>query len=222
MHDMGATLARSRIKCIDPPGEPTLARSWFAFKPDRAIDVAAGDIVLAAPNIADRSSAEDALRHELIHAFDFARAEINPSDCRHVACSEIRAYHLSGECSAKAELLRAGSLSGAGSSNGYTPMFDPILAIHVGRNFSPLPISYQFARLALPPDMFGARAGTIASLLASAYMSHPSANWRRFDRQLADRPDSRALPSAGSRIPINRAMIAITTKSSIRDRKSVV
>ncbi|CBZ53196.1 conserved hypothetical protein [Neospora caninum Liverpool] len=39
------------------------------------------------------------LLHELVHAFDFARAEISPDNCRHVACTEIRAYNLSGQCS---------------------------------------------------------------------------------------------------------------------------
>jgi len=38
------------------------------------------------------------LLHELIHAFDFARAKIDPSNCDHVACSEVRAANLSGEC----------------------------------------------------------------------------------------------------------------------------
>ncbi|PFH33516.1 hypothetical protein BESB_077330 [Besnoitia besnoiti] len=39
------------------------------------------------------------LLHELVHAFDFARAELSPDNCRHVACTEIRAYNLSGQCS---------------------------------------------------------------------------------------------------------------------------
>ncbi|KFG50413.1 peptidase M76 family protein [Toxoplasma gondii p89] len=39
------------------------------------------------------------LLHELVHAFDFARAELSPENCRHVACTEIRAYNLSGQCS---------------------------------------------------------------------------------------------------------------------------
>eukprot|EP00916_Digyalum_oweni_P008098 GHVL01013563.1.p1 GENE.GHVL01013563.1~~GHVL01013563.1.p1 ORF type:complete len:227 (+),score=36.23 GHVL01013563.1:50-730(+) len=38
------------------------------------------------------------LIHELVHAFDFARAKIDTSNCEHVTCSEIRAINLSGEC----------------------------------------------------------------------------------------------------------------------------
>lgn len=41
---------------------------------------------------------EKNLRHELIHAFDDARGEINPWNCLHQACSEIRAARLSGDC----------------------------------------------------------------------------------------------------------------------------
>merc|ERR1712118_326493 len=38
------------------------------------------------------------LAHELIHAFDFARAKIDPTSCVHIACTELRAWNLSGEC----------------------------------------------------------------------------------------------------------------------------
>jgi len=38
------------------------------------------------------------LTHELIHAFDFARAKIEEDNLDHIACTEIRAWNLSGEC----------------------------------------------------------------------------------------------------------------------------
>jgi len=38
------------------------------------------------------------LAHELLHAFDLARAEIDPSNPVHMACAEVRAWNLSGEC----------------------------------------------------------------------------------------------------------------------------
>jgi len=38
------------------------------------------------------------LTHELVHAFDFARAKIEPTNCVHMACTEVRAWNLSGEC----------------------------------------------------------------------------------------------------------------------------
>jgi len=38
------------------------------------------------------------LTHELVHAFDFARAKIDVTNSEHVACTEVRAWNLSGEC----------------------------------------------------------------------------------------------------------------------------
>lgn len=39
------------------------------------------------------------LQHELVHAIDMCRAEIDPlHNCLHMACTEIRANNLSGEC----------------------------------------------------------------------------------------------------------------------------
>lgn len=38
------------------------------------------------------------LAHELVHAFDFARARIDVANLEHVACTEVRAWNLSGEC----------------------------------------------------------------------------------------------------------------------------
>ncbi|KAL8443663.1 hypothetical protein Emed_006638 [Eimeria media] len=38
------------------------------------------------------------LLHELLHAFDFARAAVDSNNCMHVACSEIRAVNLSEQC----------------------------------------------------------------------------------------------------------------------------
>ncbi|BFZ60407.1 Mitochondrial inner membrane protease atp23 [Saitoella coloradoensis] len=41
---------------------------------------------------------EDTLTHELIHAYDHQRFEVDWMNMRHHACSEIRASSLSGEC----------------------------------------------------------------------------------------------------------------------------
>lgn len=38
------------------------------------------------------------LTHELVHAFDFARAKIDESNLDHISCTEVRAWNLSGEC----------------------------------------------------------------------------------------------------------------------------
>jgi len=42
---------------------------------------------------------ERSITHELIHAYDHCRAHVDLSDCRHHACTEIRAANLSKDCS---------------------------------------------------------------------------------------------------------------------------
>lgn len=52
-----------------------------------------------------------AITHELIHAYDHCRvAALDYSDCAHMACTEVRAANLSGDCDLSAEVWRTGSL----------------------------------------------------------------------------------------------------------------
>mmetsp|Transcript_30368 Transcript_30368/g.116439 ORF Transcript_30368/g.116439 Transcript_30368/m.116439 type:complete len:101 (-) Transcript_30368:432-734(-) len=51
--------------------------------------------------------------HELIHAFDDCRAHIEWNNCEHLACSEVRAAALSGDCRFLNEIQR-GNISIAG------------------------------------------------------------------------------------------------------------
>lgn len=44
--------------------------------------------------------------HELIHAYDYCRANLVLENCRHHACTEIRAASLSGDCDFFNELKR--------------------------------------------------------------------------------------------------------------------
>lgn len=44
--------------------------------------------------------------HETIHAYDYCRANLNPENCVHIACSEIRANNLSKECKFSREIGR--------------------------------------------------------------------------------------------------------------------
>ena len=48
-----------------------------------------------------------AITHELVHAFDACRVSLEPDSCAHLACTEIRASNLSGECDFMAEVGRA-------------------------------------------------------------------------------------------------------------------
>ncbi|GAW82669.1 metalloprotease [Plasmodium gonderi] len=56
-------------------------------------------IWLCSNNISNYYKLKYILTHELIHAFDFARANIDMYNCHHIACSEIRAYNMSNQCS---------------------------------------------------------------------------------------------------------------------------
>jgi len=44
--------------------------------------------------------------HELIHAYDACRVELQSHNCNHIACTEIRAANLSGDCDFGVELSR--------------------------------------------------------------------------------------------------------------------
>ncbi len=66
--------------------------------------------------IQSSTQVEDALSHELIHAIDDCRVRgFDEHNCRHVACSEIRAANLSGECRWTRELLRGNFTQFAGA-----------------------------------------------------------------------------------------------------------
>eukprot|EP00798_Chlamydomonas_sp_ICE-L_P002843 gene2843-17745_t len=50
---------------------------------------------------------QNTVAHELIHAYDNCRnADLDFSNCRHHACSEVRAANLSGDCSFLEEFQR--------------------------------------------------------------------------------------------------------------------
>jgi len=49
-----------------------------------------------------------AVAHELVHAYDSCRAKVDPNDCKHIACTEVRAANLSGDCDFGPELGRVG------------------------------------------------------------------------------------------------------------------
>jgi len=55
-------------------------------------------ILLCQNHLRDRGHTEDTLAHELVHAYDHLRFNVDWQDLKHHACSEIRASSLSGEC----------------------------------------------------------------------------------------------------------------------------
>ncbi|KAM7366955.1 hypothetical protein PAMP_014886 [Pampus punctatissimus] len=70
-------------------------------------DAASSQIVLCRNNIHQQSHMNRVVTHELIHAFDHCRAHVDWfNNFRHLACSEIRAANLSGDCSFSNEVAR--------------------------------------------------------------------------------------------------------------------
>ncbi|KAK1789535.1 hypothetical protein P4O66_015449 [Electrophorus voltai] len=70
-------------------------------------DATTSQIVLCQNNIRQQAHMNRVVTHELIHAFDHCRAHVNWfSNLKHLACSEIRAANLSGDCSFINELSR--------------------------------------------------------------------------------------------------------------------
>jgi inner membrane protease ATP23 len=55
-------------------------------------------VVLCADNVRTQGEVTRTIRHELIHAFDHCRAHVDWNNLEHVACAEVRAQNLSGEC----------------------------------------------------------------------------------------------------------------------------
>lgn len=73
-------------------------------------DPSKGEIELCADNIEKFNLPSDHVErtvlHELIHAFDDCRADFRREDCSHIACTEVRAASLSGDCDYITELRR--------------------------------------------------------------------------------------------------------------------
>lgn len=83
------------------------------IKADRCDDRVSGGylqgkgIVVCSNELRLQDEVTQVVLHELIHAYDDClAANLDWADCAHHACSEIRANHLSGDCSFKRELLR--------------------------------------------------------------------------------------------------------------------
>uniref|UniRef100_A0A3Q3IGG0 Mitochondrial inner membrane protease ATP23 n=1 Tax=Monopterus albus TaxID=43700 RepID=A0A3Q3IGG0_MONAL len=70
-------------------------------------DASSSQIVLCQNNIRQQSHMNRVVTHELVHAFDHCRADVDWfNNLRHLACSEIRAANLSGDCSFSTEAAR--------------------------------------------------------------------------------------------------------------------
>lgn len=54
----------------------------------------------------DQGEWNRSITHELVHAYDDCRAKVDWSNCKHIACTEIRSANLSGDCDFSAEMGR--------------------------------------------------------------------------------------------------------------------
>jgi inner membrane protease ATP23 len=64
------------------------------------------EIFLCQQNLVNDDHASQSMVHELIHAIDLCRTKMDPiNNCIHMACTEIRAENLSGECGAVREII---------------------------------------------------------------------------------------------------------------------
>jgi len=61
-------------------------------------------VVLCEDHLPNHKEREAMARHELVHAYDYCTKELNMNNCVHIACSEIRASNLSGECNPTVKL----------------------------------------------------------------------------------------------------------------------
>lgn len=55
-------------------------------------------IVLCENNIYSQGHMNETLTHELVHSYDYCRAQLDWANLQHLACTEVRAANLSGEC----------------------------------------------------------------------------------------------------------------------------
>ncbi|XP_783122.2 mitochondrial inner membrane protease ATP23 homolog [Strongylocentrotus purpuratus] len=92
--------AMEQIGCPIDPDTHIVCEPCASDSPvNGGFDPINGEIVLCENKSPSQRILSTLLTHELIHAYDHCRAKVDWTDIRHVACSEIRASSLSGDCS---------------------------------------------------------------------------------------------------------------------------
>ena len=85
---------QEKIQCVPCP---TYASGQFS--PEQGITLCQNFIV-------EESHAKETLAHELVHAYDYCKYQFDALNIQHVACTEIRAANLSGDCRWMNEWMR--------------------------------------------------------------------------------------------------------------------
>jgi len=93
---LGCNFAIEKHVACEPCGDKVIG----GFDPDKK------QIVMCENNIANQSIMNQVMTHELIHAFDVCRVRYEKDNLRHLACTEIRAANLSGDCFFSREVSR--------------------------------------------------------------------------------------------------------------------
>eukprot|EP01116_Phalansterium_solitarium_P016264 TRINITY_DN3748_c0_g1_i1.p1 TRINITY_DN3748_c0_g1~~TRINITY_DN3748_c0_g1_i1.p1 ORF type:complete len:183 (-),score=37.83 TRINITY_DN3748_c0_g1_i1:231-779(-) len=95
-----------------------LPEGFFQCRPCDSVPAGTGayfdsserELVVCEDRLGEPRATRHAVAHELVHAFDWCRADVNLADCSHVACTEIRAANLAGDCLWLRELMRGNGL----------------------------------------------------------------------------------------------------------------
>mmetsp|Transcript_35588 Transcript_35588/g.69132 ORF Transcript_35588/g.69132 Transcript_35588/m.69132 type:complete len:224 (+) Transcript_35588:21-692(+) len=72
----------------------------------RYLSDGSAEVILCEKELKNYNHTAEILRHELIHAIDHCKYEVDWDNPKHVACTEIRAASLSGDCRWAAEVAR--------------------------------------------------------------------------------------------------------------------
>ncbi|KKP04372.1 peptidase M76 family protein [Trichoderma harzianum] len=109
IQDLNGKLDASNVLCRRCPArleeDGQVHRQSGGFSPNHGI-------LICANEIRDRKHLEDTLAHEMVHAWDHLRWQVDwmgDKDLKHAACTEIRASMLSGECRWSREFFTRGN-----------------------------------------------------------------------------------------------------------------
>lgn len=102
IESLGCKVPRSMFACKSCDRSTS---GGLAFDDHRPRDYIPQVVICHNKNI-DRVTFENTIVHELVHAFDMCRTKKFGTNPETIACTEIRAASLSGECNVEQELLR--------------------------------------------------------------------------------------------------------------------
>ncbi|XP_065058754.1 mitochondrial inner membrane protease ATP23 homolog [Rhopilema esculentum] len=96
MEKLGCNFILEKHVTCEPCGDKVNG----GFDPERK------QVVMCENNISSQTVMNQVMTHELIHAFDVCRVRYEKDNLRHLACTEIRAANLSGDCFMSREMSR--------------------------------------------------------------------------------------------------------------------